>query len=85
MPEIHVLHTPMHEHSRKDAGIHWCFACRKHLQHALVLMVCDDPESYYGPHWKAECSQCKKDRTRFPEGPSGKVRRAYLRGPKGAT
>ena len=64
---IHVLHTPMHEDCRGDAGTHWCFGCRKHLRHALVLMICDDPMRYYGPHWYYECSRCGKDRTRFPK------------------
>jgi hypothetical protein len=56
----------MHEHKREAAGVKWCFRCRKHLEHDHVLMVCDDPYSYYGTHWKQECSRCKGDFTRFP-------------------
>ena len=63
---IHVLHTPMHEHIRRPLGDIWCFACRKHLPHDWVVMVCDDPMSYYGPHGYRECSRCKHDHTHFP-------------------
>ena len=44
---IHVLYTPMHEEVREPAGDRWCFRCRKRLPHDDVLMVCDDPYSYY--------------------------------------
>jgi hypothetical protein len=66
MTGIHVLHTPMHEHRREDAGIKWCFACRKHLSHTAVLWVCDDPLSYYDPHWSTTCTRCGQNRTNFP-------------------
>lgn len=63
---IHVLRTPMHEHKRDPQGEKWCFQCRKRLPHDAVLMVCDDPMSYYGPHWALECSRCRQDHTHFP-------------------
>lgn len=50
----------------KPAGERWCFRCRKRLPHDDVLMVCDDPYSYYEPHWRRECSRCKGDHTAFP-------------------
>jgi len=62
---LHILRVPEHEHSRLDAGVKWCFYCRKHLPHSDVMMVPDDPMSYYGPRWKYVCSKCGKDATRF--------------------
>lgn len=65
---IHVLYTPMHEEAREPAGDRWCFRCRKRLPHDDVLMVCDDPMSYYDPHWRRECSGCGGDYSTFPSG-----------------
>ena len=62
---IHVLYTPMHEHRREPDQERWCFQCRKRLMHEAVLMVCDDPFSYYGPQWRLECAGCGEDHSVF--------------------
>lgn len=43
----------------------WCFKCRKHLKH--TLMVSDPgPMSYYGPNFWWECPQCHEENVLFP-------------------
>lgn len=66
MTTIHVHHTPLREHSRRDFGDRWCFQCRKRLPHELVVLVPTDPYSYYGPSRTIECSGCGEDHTAFP-------------------
>jgi hypothetical protein len=63
---IHVLIVPEHEVRREDAGVKFCFRCRKHLPHTDVLKAPDDPRSYYDPRWDYECSGCGEDHTAFP-------------------
>lgn len=49
----------------QDAGVRWCFGCRKHLPHTDELWG-DPPGSYYEPVWLRRCSRCHQDRTCFP-------------------
>lgn len=64
--QIHILRTPCHEVRREPVGEKWCFGCRKLLPHDAVVYAPDDPYSYYGPHWRYECSRCHRDMTSFP-------------------
>lgn len=50
---------------RQDAGVYWCFGCRKHLRHEDVLLGDEEP-SYYDPVWVRKCTSCGQDRTAFP-------------------
>lgn len=63
---IHVLRTPMHEVRREVWEVRWCFSCRRRLRHVAVLLVPDDPRSYYGPSWVVRCAGCGEDHVRFP-------------------
>ena len=67
----------MREFRREDWGVHWCFRCRRHLQHEAVLMVAEEgEEDWYGPHWRVECEGCGEDHVRFPgteDGPTLEV------------
>ena len=71
-----IIPGPKHVIKREDAGVRWCFGCRKHLPHEWLLLH-DNPHplpddypveqlSYYEPVWTCRCSQCGKDRTAFP-------------------
>lgn len=51
--------------ARRPAGVKWCFGCRAHLAHELVVLADEEP-SYYDPIAVLECERCKKDRTTFP-------------------
>jgi len=55
------------EWQREPAGDRWCFGCRRHLPHDWVLRNDTPPDepSWYEPIWVLECSECRKDRTRF--------------------
>jgi hypothetical protein len=48
----------------------WCFGCRKHLPHSLVLLgdvlLGDEEPGWYDPVAVVRCSGCGQDRTRFP-------------------
>lgn len=55
------------ELSRHPDRVRWCFACRKHLPHDVV--VTGEPpevETYYDPNVRYDCSRCHRDRTSFP-------------------
>jgi hypothetical protein len=65
-PRLHILRVQTHEVSRKDEKVRWCFKCRKHLMHELVVRTPDDPMSYYGPHAALECVGCHEDNADFP-------------------
>ncbi len=45
----------------------WCFSCRKHLLHTLMVL---DPgpgsESYYDPIWEWRCPRCHEEHVLFP-------------------
>ena len=64
-----IIPGPSHEYRRESDGVRWCFGCRKHLPHDLVVL--GDPPgelSYYDPIVVRKCSRCGKDRTQFPRG-----------------
>jgi hypothetical protein len=65
---IHFIPGPTVEIARTSDGTRWCFGCRKHLPHDLVLLDYrdDDTYHYFGPATVTKCSRCGKDRTRFP-------------------
>lgn len=63
---LHILRTPMVEHSRTRCKSRWCFGCRKHLAGDRIVFVPADPYSYYGPHDEYRCDGCGKDRRLFP-------------------
>jgi hypothetical protein len=60
---------PSHEYSRKPDSrpTRWCFKCRKHLPHEIVV-IGDPPEvmSYYEPIAKIECPRCRGEHVLFP-------------------
>jgi hypothetical protein len=62
-----IIPGPNVEIARQDAGVRWCFGCRKHLPHVDILFDYDEP-SYYDPVWSRKCSRCHQDRTTFPGG-----------------
>jgi len=43
----------------------WCFTCRQHLLHTLMIWTPTAP-SYYGPHTWWECPQCHQEDVLFP-------------------
>jgi hypothetical protein len=66
-PGVHVCQTtgttaPVAGRRRKRF---WCFACRRHGLHTL-MMFDPGPESYYGPHVWWECPQCHEEHVLFP-------------------
>jgi hypothetical protein len=44
--------------------VRWCFACRQHLPHDVVL-IGEPPEamSYYEPNPRYDCTRCHGDHT----------------------
>jgi hypothetical protein len=60
-----IIPGPTEELARQDAGVRWCFGCRKHLPHVDILRGDAEP-SYYEPVWTRKCSRCGQDRTAFP-------------------
>jgi hypothetical protein len=60
-----IIPGPDTELARQEAGVRWCFGCRKHLPHVDILMGDSEP-SYYEPVWTRRCSRCGNDRTHFP-------------------
>ena len=64
-----IIPGPSHEYSREPdtRETRWCFACRKHLPHELVV-IGDPPEvmSYYENVAILECTRCHQDCTVFP-------------------
>lgn len=44
----------------------WCFRCRAHLAHRLVMLYDSEP-SYYEPIFQWRCPKCGRDRTGFGE------------------
>jgi hypothetical protein len=58
-PSKVLAEKPAHPCSR------WCFGCRKHLPHSLVLLGDEEP-GWYDPVAVLRCSRCGKDCTRFP-------------------
>lgn len=65
MAVLHICRGPRDELARKSAGVKFCFKCRKHLVHDLVVMGDEEP-SYYEPVASCRCSRCGEDHTRFP-------------------
>lgn len=63
---LSVTWGPTVEIAHRDAGVRWCFGCRKRLPHVDRFYDYEEP-SYYDPVWVRSCSSCKRDRTRFPE------------------
>lgn len=43
----------------------WCFRCRKHLLHTLMVFE-PTPPSYYGPNVWWECPECREEHVLFP-------------------
>lgn len=43
----------------------WCFKCRKHLIHTLMMWT-PTGISYYGPHVWWECPHCHEENVLFP-------------------
>lgn len=60
-----ILPGPSKVLAERDAGIRWCFGCRKHLPHTDVCLGDEEP-SYYEPVWVRKCSRCGHDLTDFP-------------------
>ena len=64
-----IIPGPRHEYSRKadSRSTRWCFKCRKHLPHEIVVHG-DPPEvmSYYEPVINIECPQCREEHVLFP-------------------
>ena len=64
-----IIPGPSHEYSRKPdtRALRWCFKCRKHLAHEIVV-IGDPPEalSYYEPITVLQCPRCHEDHTLFP-------------------
>ena len=55
------------ELSRQRDQVRWCFACRQHTPHDLIVEG-EPPEamSYYEPNPRLDCSVCHEDHTDFP-------------------
>ncbi len=65
-----ILHVNWGPDSSKDTGSRerkWCFACRKHGEHALWMHYDSEP-SYYEPVFSWRCPTCNKDKTQFGDG-----------------
>lgn len=60
-----IIQTRMKEVSRRQEEVRFCFVCREHRQHWKVVMVDEDPESYYGAHVELQCDRCGRDHTRM--------------------
>lgn len=64
-----IIPGPSHEYSRKPdtRPTRWCFGCRKHLPHEIVV-IGDPPGviSYYEHIAIRQCTRCRHDRTTFP-------------------
>ena len=64
-----IIPGPSVELDRKPDRVRWCFGCRAHLAHDLVILAdkgWDRGESYYDPIVIRQCPRCSKDRTAFP-------------------
>jgi len=68
MSTIHINRGAVKELSRTDAGVRWCFGCRKHLQYEHIVYGhdCDPMDDWYGPWPALECTRCHDDRALFP-------------------
>lgn len=65
-----ILHVNWGPDSSEDTGKRerkWCFACRKHGEHALWMYYDSEP-SYYEPVFGWLCPTCGKDKTEFGDG-----------------
>lgn len=63
---IHVCRpTGQWEVARKRRRRFWCFGCRKHLMHTLMVFRQTEP-SYYADFVKWECPQCHEENVLFP-------------------
>lgn len=59
---VTICGSRMVELRRIPNRVRWCFRCRKHLMHDLVLL--GDPEpSYYEPTPAFRCHGCNEDHT----------------------
>jgi hypothetical protein len=60
-----IIPGPSKVLDERPANVVWCFGCRKHLRHSLVLLGDEEP-GWYDPTPVLVCSGCGQDRTRFP-------------------
>ena len=56
---LHIWRIASHKRPPVDDGTRWCFVCRRRQAFERVLLVPDDPDSWYGPTPMIRCMHCK--------------------------